>query len=152
MNQARPILIGGYVHWRPHEARQNESQFSDGTLRLLGLLWTVFEGDGPLLLEEPEIFLHPEVVRRLPAIFHRLARSRKKPRQVLVSTHSMEILRDPGIGPEDVLLLEPGENGTLLKSASTADRQAMAAGLSAADVLIPQTAPAQIAQMTFEFP
>ena len=32
-----PHLIGGYAHWRPHEAKQNESQFSDGTLRLLGL-------------------------------------------------------------------------------------------------------------------
>lgn len=147
-----PHLIGGYVHWRPHEARQNESQFSDGTLRLLGLLWTLFEGDGPLLLEEPEISLHPEVVRRLPVIFHRMARNRKRPRQVLVSTHSVEMLQDKGIGAEEVLLLAPGENGALVKTASEADRQAMRAGLSAADVLIPQTAPEGIGQMNFEFP
>lgn len=145
-----PHLIGGYAHWRPHEAKQNESQFSDGTLRLLGLLWTMFEGDGPLLLEEPEISLHPEVVRRLPAIFHRMGRSRKRPRQVLVSTHSVEMLSDPGIGPEEVLILIPSPDGTVVKHPDPADREAMAAGLTAADVLVPQTAPEKIHQLTFD--
>ena len=37
-------------------ARQNESDFSDGTLRLIGLLWALEEegkNAGPVLLEEP---------------------------------------------------------------------------------------------------
>lgn len=114
-NAGVPHLIGGYSHWRVHAAKQNESQFSDGTLRLLGLLWTSFEGEGSLLLEKPEISLHPEVVRRLPAIFSRINRSRKTPRQIIVSTHSEEMLRDPGIGAEEVLRLEPGPDGTLLR-------------------------------------
>jgi predicted ATPase len=145
-----PHLIGGYSHWRPHDARQNESQFSDGTLRLLGLLWTVYEGSGPLLLEEPEISLHPEVVRRLPTVFYRINRSRKDQRQFIVSTHSEEMLRDD-IGPEEVLRLEPSSNGTLLLPPDEADRQAMAAGLTAADVLMPKAAPANIRQLAFEF-
>ncbi|GIV68435.1 AAA family ATPase [Caldilinea sp.] len=147
-----PHLIGKYSHWRIHAAKQNESQFSDGTLRLLGLLWTIFEGDGPLLLEEPEISLHPEVVRQLPAIFHRINRNRKTPRQIIISTHSEEILRDPGIAPEEVLRLEPSAQGTLLRHADEADRQAMSAGLTAADVLMPKTAPANAHQMVLEFP
>lgn len=147
-----PHLIGGYSHWRVHAAKQNESQFSDGTLRLLGLLWTTFEGDGPLLLEEPEISLHPEVVRRLPAIFSRINRSRKIPRQIIISTHSEEMLRDPGIGPEEVLRLEPSPSGTLLQRADEADRQAMRAGLTAADVLMPKAAPKNVQQMVLEFP
>lgn len=147
-----PHLIGGYSHWRVHAAKQNESQFSDGTLRLLGLLWATFEGDGPLLLEEPEISLHPEVVRRLPTIFSRINRSRKTPRQIILSTHSEEMLRDPGIAAEEVLRLEPGPNGTLLQRADEADRQAMRAGLSAADVLMPKAAPKDIQQMVLEFP
>jgi predicted ATPase len=147
-----PHLIGGYSHWRVHAAKQNESQFSDGTLRLLGLLWTTFDGDGPLLLEEPEISLHPEVVRRLPAIFSRINRGRKTPRQLIVSTHSEEMLRDPGIGAEEVLRLEPGPDGTLLQRAEEADRQAMRVGLTAADVLMPKAAPQNVQQMVLEFP
>jgi hypothetical protein len=142
-------LVGGYSHWRVHAAKQNESQFSDGTLRLLGLLWTTFEGDGPLLLEEPEISLHSEVVRRLPAIFSRINRGRKIPRQLIVSTHSEEMLRDPGIGAEEVLRLEPSPDGTLLCRADEADRQAMGAGLTAADVLMPKAAPENIRQMVY---
>ncbi|HXF64203.1 MAG TPA: AAA family ATPase [Caldilineaceae bacterium] len=151
-NSGVPHLIGKYSHWREHAARQNESQFSDGTLRLLGLLWTTLEGDGPLLLEEPELSLHPEVVRRLPTIFHRINRERKSPRQIIISTHSEEMLQDQGIGPEEVLRLEPTENGTLLRLPDEADRQAMRSGLTAADVLMPKAAPQNLQQMLFEFP
>ncbi|MBA2492469.1 MAG: ATP-binding protein, partial [Gammaproteobacteria bacterium] len=31
-----------------------------GTLRLMGRLWIALAGGGPLLLEEPELNLHPE--------------------------------------------------------------------------------------------
>lgn len=146
-----PHLIGRYSHWRPHDARQSENQFSDGTLRLLGLLWTVYEGSGPLMLEEPELSLHPEVVRRLPTIFYRINRSRKEPRQLIISTHSEEMLQDEGIGPEEVLRLEPSPDGTLLLPPDEADRQAMASGLTAADVLMPRTAPENIRQLALEF-
>ena len=62
-----PHLRGKYEHWRPQGAWQAEDQFSDGTLRLMGLLWSALDGTGPLLLEEPELSLHPEVVRFHPA-------------------------------------------------------------------------------------
>lgn len=146
-----PHLIGGYSHWRPHDAKQNESQFSDGTLRLFGLLWTVYEGTGLLLLEEPEISLHPEIVRRLPTIFYRINRSRKEPRQLIISTHSEEMLQDSGIGPEQVLRLEPSQNGTKICMPNEADRKAMAAGLTAADVLMPKAAPINIGQLALVF-
>lgn len=58
-----PHLRGRYEHWRPQGAWQNEDHFSDGTLRLLGLLWAILDGTGPLLLEEPELSLHPAVIR-----------------------------------------------------------------------------------------
>lgn len=54
-----PHLRGRYEHWRPHGAWQSEEQFSDGTLRLMGLLWALMEGVGPLLLEEPELSPSP---------------------------------------------------------------------------------------------
>lgn len=145
-----PHLIGGYSHWRPHPARQSEGQFSDGTLRLFGLLWTVFEGGGPLLVEEPEISLHPEVVRRLPTIFGRTSRRRKESRQVLISTHSEDMLRDEGVAAEEVLRLEPSADGTQLQKADAADCEAMRHGLTAADVLMPKAGPENVRQLTFE--
>ena len=89
---------------------QTEDQFSDGTLRLLGLLWAILEGGGPLLLEEPELSLHPEVVRFLPQMFARM--QRRSGRQMIVSTlDSVELLRDEGIGLDEVLLLTPSPKG-----------------------------------------
>lgn len=61
-----PHLRGKYQHWRAQGAWQTEEQFSDGTLRLMGLLWAVMETGGALLLEEPELSLHTEIVRVLP--------------------------------------------------------------------------------------
>lgn len=49
--------------------------------------------------------LHPEIVRRLPTIFYRINRSRKKHRQLIISTHSEEMLNDKSIGAEEVLRL-----------------------------------------------
>ncbi|MEP0845965.1 MAG: AAA family ATPase, partial [Phycisphaerae bacterium] len=101
----RPHLRGKYEHWRPQGAYQSEEQFSDGTLRLMGLLWALLDGNGPLLLEEPELSLHPGVVRYVPQL---LARARtREPRQILVSTHSPELLEDDGIGTDEVLMLLP---------------------------------------------
>ena len=100
-----PHLRGRYEHWRPQGAWQTEDQFSEGTLRLLGLLWAVLDEAGPLLLEEPELSLHPDVVRVLPQMFARM--QRRTGRQVLVSSHSADLLRDEGIGLDEVLLLKP---------------------------------------------
>ena len=108
--RARPHLRGRYEHWRPQGAWQTEEQFSDGTLRLLGLLWAVLDGAGPLLLEEPELSLHPDVVRFLPAMFANM--QKRTGRQVFVSSHSSDLLRDEGIGLDEVLLLKPSPEGT----------------------------------------
>ena len=138
-NSGAPHLVGAYEHWRSHAASQNEHEFSDGTLRLLGLLWVMFEGQGPLLLEEPEISLHPEVVRHIPAMFERIQRTRKTRRQVLISTHSEDLLSDKGIGAAEVVRLEPGKNGTLVRLATNDEMLAVEGGLSVADVILPKS-------------
>ncbi len=109
-----PHLRGRYAHWRPRGAWHDENQFSDGTLRLLGLLWSLLEKGGPLLLEEPELSLHPEIVRRIPQMIHRMQRSSR--RQALITTHSADLLNDDGIGLDEVFLLIPGKEGTVVKS------------------------------------
>lgn len=142
-----PHLEGLYEHWRPKAGRQREDQFSDGTLRLTGLLWAVMDGSGPLLMEEPELNLHAAVVRVLPQMFHR-ATSKTK-RQVIVSTHSPDLLRDEGIGVNEVLLLQPHGNGTRvdLASADETTRVLVSEGASMADAVLPRTAPRNTDQL-----
>jgi predicted ATPase len=136
-----PHLLGRYKHWRPNAGWQNETQLSDGTLRLLGLLWVFLDGAAPLLLEEPELSLHTAVVRHIPQMLARL--SRKNDRQVLVSTHSADLLSDEGIGAEEVLVLEPLKEGTQVEVAKNVQqiRDLLEGGLSVADAVIPRTAP-----------
>jgi predicted ATPase len=143
-----PHLIGRYEHWRAHGARQDEAQFSDGTLRLLGLLWAVLDGRGPLLLEEPELSLHPAVVRHIPSLFASVQRSRG--RQILVSTHSRDLLADDSIGLDEVLVLEPSREGTTVKRADEYDDidSLVQGGLSLSDVLLPRTSPAHVEQLS----
>ncbi len=143
-----PHLRGKYQHWRPQGAWQTEEQFSDGTLRLLGLLWVVMEREGLLLLEEPELSLHPEIVRVLPQMLARV--QRRSGRQIFLSTHSPELLRDEGIGLDEVLLLVPDTEGTQVTSAGSYQeiRDLLQGGLNLADIVIPRTRPQQAGQLT----
>lgn len=143
-----PHLRGKYEHWRPQGAWQTEDQFSDGTLRLLGLLWSILDGNGPLLLEEPELSLHPEVIRYVPQMMSRI--QGQTGRQIVVSTHSTDLLHDDGIGLDEVLLLTPSEEGTEVKQAAEfADiRALLEGGVSLAEAVIPKTRPGNAAQLT----
>jgi predicted ATPase len=142
-----PHLRGKYEHWRPRGAWQTEEQFSDGTLRLMGLLWVAMEGGGPLLLEEPELSLHPEIVRVLPQMFARA--QRKTGRQIFLSTHSPDLLRDDGIGLHEVLLLVPGREGTEVKTAASLDDipSLLDGGLSLPEAVLPLTRPQNVDQL-----
>jgi len=142
-----PHLEATYAHWRPNAGRQREDQFSDGTLRLIGLFWSLLEGEAPLLLEEPELSLHSGIVAKLPALFYRLQRKRR--RQIFVSTHSGDLLSEKGIGGEEVIALRPGKEGTIVELASSVDevRNSLEAGLSVADVVLPRTTPSNLGQL-----
>ena len=143
-----PHIRGKYQHWRPQGAWQTEEQFSDGTLRLMGLLWVALDKEGPLLLEEPELSLHPEIVRVLPQLLARV--QRRTGRQIFLSTHSPDLLRDEGIGLDEVLLLRPGAEGTEATPAGSLQdvRGLLQGGLSIADIVIPRTRPQQADQLS----
>jgi predicted ATPase len=143
-----PHLRGKYQHWRARGAWQTEEHFSDGTLRLLGLLWAVTEGTGPLLLEEPELSLHPEVVRQIPQMFGRV--QRRSGRQILVSSHSPDIVDDPGVALDEVLALLPQTEGTLVKTlVDDPEAGAMhSAGVELSEILRGLTAPRDASQLS----
>lgn len=134
-------LKGKYEHWRATGAWQTEEQFSDGTLRLVGLLWAVMETGGALLLEEPELSLHPAVVRHLPGVFSRVGR--RSGRQVIVTTHSDALLSDNGIGLDEVHLLATAHEGTLVKTAvdDVQIRLLLEGGVTMADAVFPAVKP-----------
>lgn len=142
-----PHLRGKYEHWRPQGAWQSEDQFSDGTLRLMGLLWAILDGSGPLLLEEPELSLHPEVVRFIPQMFARI--QRRTGRQIIVSTHSSDLLLDEGIGSDEVLLLKPGDEGTTISNAAQQSniQSLVDGGISLAEAIMPRTRPDKVEQL-----
>ncbi len=146
-SKGAPHLRGRYEHWRPQGAWQTEDQFSDGTLRLLGLLWAVIENGGPLLLEEPELSLHPEVVKFLPQMFARM--HRRSGRQIMTSTHSTDLLRDEGIGLDQVLLLTPSPEGTTVRAAASFPEvhDLLAGGSTLAEAVMPLTRPKRAEQL-----
>ncbi|MFT4126096.1 MAG: AAA family ATPase [Gordonia sp. (in: high G+C Gram-positive bacteria)] len=109
----RPHLVAGYRNWRSNPAQQSEADFSDGTLRLIGLLWTLVSAPangGVLLLEEPELSLNSAIVRTLPTVLATAQRDRSL--QVLLSTHAPELLDDEGVLAREVLVLKVTGDGT----------------------------------------
>jgi hypothetical protein len=146
--EGRPHLSAGFKHWRPNPSFQTEEVFSDGTLRLIGFLWSVAEPAGPLLLEEPELSLHQEVALQLPAMIARM--QRHSGRQVLITTHSEAITGGSGIGLREVHRLIPGENGTKIETADDNEkvRQLVASGLTVGEAVMPLAKPQGIEQLS----
>lgn len=145
-----PHLQARYQHWRERGARQDERDFSDGTIRLIGLLWALLDTGrhaGPLLLEEPELSLHKSVVRQLPSILARV--QRKGGPQVILTTHSSEVLSDPGLGVHEVLVLEPGADGTTAKLARDLEgvEDLLDAQMTLDEIVDPYIEPARVADM-----
>ena len=139
-----PHIEAKYRHWRAAGARQNEQVFSDGTLRLIGFLFALLDGTGVILLEEPESNLHTGIVRQIPEFVSQMQRG--KARQVIMTTHSYEILSNNGISSQEIVVLEPGSEGTkAYMGAQNEDiMRLLNAGFTVADAVIPITEPQQI--------
>ncbi len=143
----KPHLEALYSHWRPGAGWQREDQFSDGTLRLLGLMWSLLETDSLLLLEEPELNLNAAIVRRLPALISRVQRSRQ--RQVILSTHSADLLSDLGIDASEVIYLSPGPEGSSVTVADQVKQVQLLlqGGMSIGEAVLPMAAPKKVEQL-----
>lgn len=142
-----PHLEALYAHHRPNAGWQSEEHFSDGTLRLLGLLWTLLDGSSLLLLEEPEISLNDSIVKEIPLILQRLQREKKVKRQVILSTHSEALLSNLGIDGRGVVLLDPGPQGSTGRTLMPEETSALMSGLSVAEVALPKTRPTTVGQL-----
>ena len=139
-----PHIEARYRHWRAQGSKQNEMLFSDGTLRLIGFLFAMLDGTGIILLEEPESNLHSGIVVQIPAFVAKIQRERN--RQVIITTHSYEILSNGGISANELIVLSPSSEGTTAKNAADVEevKALLDAGLTAADALLPRTTPENV--------
>ncbi|MDQ3108263.1 MAG: AAA family ATPase [Bacteroidota bacterium] len=146
-----PHLEALYEHWRPGAGKQKEDQFSDGTLRMIGLLWSLQDGDSLLLLEEPELSLNGAIVSTLAPIIYKLQKPRK--RQVIISTHSSDLLNDRGISLKEIVVLEPAVEGTKVGVASNIKdvKNMLDAGMTPGEAILPRVKPKNINQLSIEF-
>jgi predicted ATPase len=138
-----------YKHWRPSGAKQSERQFSDGTLRIIGFMWALLDGTETILLEEPELYLNAEIVKQLPEFIHRFQRKRKSVRQVLITTHSFDLLDTKTINASEILMLNvTDEHGTeVIKASDNESASAkIKAGFSPAESVLPEIAPKNVRQ------
>lgn len=148
-----PHLQTIYKHWRPRGAKQWEDQFSDGTLRLIGFFWALQDGTRPILFEEPELSLHAGIVSRLAEVIAKLQQKKSGMRQVILTTHSQDLLSNPGIAGEEVLMLMPGNEGTVVQNMGALEDVAMLLqeGMSVGDIAIPRTMPRDIHELSQQF-
>lgn len=96
---------------------------SDGTLRLLGLLLAIYQPTAPgvVAIEEPEATVHPALAEAIM----RLLLDASHERQVLITTHSPDIL-DSGLVAEDQVRVVTAErNRTQVAPLSAFGRQAI---------------------------
>ncbi|CAH3706651.1 MULTISPECIES: AAA family ATPase [Enterobacter] len=143
----RPHLEALYTHHRPNAGWQREEHFSDGTLRLLGLFWSLLDGNSLLLLEEPELSLNDAIVKEIPVILQKIQKDKKRKRQLIISTHSEVLLSNLGIDARGILVLEPGVEGTKVRQINSEEKNAIECGLSIAEVVLPKTRPEKAEQL-----
>lgn len=111
-----------------HQWRFLAANMSDGTLRALGVLLALFQdgpdnGDGPLLvgIEEPETALHPAAA----GVLIDSMRDATSMRQILVTSHSPELLDNPTIAGAEVLAVVAEDGATKVGHLDEASRSVL---------------------------
>jgi len=106
-----------------HPWRFDALNMSDGTLRALGLLLAVYQvGKASVVaVEEPEATVHPAVMEVIVDVLVDASNDR----QVLVTTHSPDILEHKGIRDSQIRVVTLDQNRTLICPLSEASREAV---------------------------
>ena len=89
------------------------TRLSDGTLRWLCLLAILVAPSPPsvIVLEEPELGLHPDMINTLATMLTKAATRH----QLVITTHSDILIDALSDIPEAVMVVEKGENGTTIR-------------------------------------
>ncbi len=107
---------------------------SDGTLRAIGLLAAVYQRPAPALIaiEEPEATIHPGALESVLE----LLRHASKHMQVVITTHSPELLDAKWIADRHLRIVEWSEGATHVSPVSEATRKALQEHLMGAGELM----------------
>ena len=107
---------------------------SDGTLRVLGLLTAIFQRPAPslLVIEEPEATMHPGALGSILDVLRHAARFM----QVVVTTHSPEILDAKWIEDRHLRIVSWNKGATRINPVSDAARTALSEHLMGAGELL----------------
>jgi predicted ATPase len=94
-----------------HKLTYWAEELSEGTLYFLALLCIVHQPNPPkvLLLEEPERGIHPRRIREVMDFIFRLAEEKRV--QVIMTTHSPEVLNEFEGLPEAVFIFDKNDEG-----------------------------------------
>lgn len=96
----------------------NAYDLSDGTLRFIALTTLLLQPDLPktIIIDEPELGLHPFAINKLAAMIKQAA---KKGSQVIVSTQSVNLVDN--FEPEDVIAVDREDNQSVFKRLKSED-------------------------------
>ena len=116
------------VKGQEHPWRFLAASMSDGTLRAFGVLLALFQGLGrngqapPLVgLEEPEVALHPAAAGVLLGAL----REASAVSQIVVTSHSPDLLDDSNIPDESILAVESRDGVTVIGQVDDAGRSVL---------------------------
>lgn len=108
-----------------HPWRFLANNMSDGTLRVLGILVALFQGDDdaqkrvPLVgIEEPEIALHPAAA----GVLLDALRDAAHKRQVIITSHSPDLLDNKDLDVDSILAVEAQNGNTIITGVDDASR------------------------------
>jgi predicted ATPase len=109
--------------WGKNELKFDAFNMSKGTLRALGMLLAVYQRTQPslMVIEEPEASLHPGAVSTILDVL-RNAASRM---QVVITTHSPEVLDSKWIGDESIRFVTWTEGKTTVSDLTESSRTAI---------------------------
>ncbi len=117
------------------ENRFYANSMSDGTLRALGLLTALFQAGssgGLVGIEEPETALHPGAFAAVREAIGRAAQRH----QIVVTSHSADLLDDAELAPERVLAVSSERGATRIAPLDHAARTAIKTKLFSAGELL----------------
>ena len=132
----RQVVAGSNAPWRFYAGNM-----SDGTLRALGVLVALFQanndsegpaGESLIGIEEPEIALHPAAAGLLRDALVDASRRR----QVIVTSHSPDLLDDPDLHVDSLLAVDASGGQTRIGRVDGAGRFALKARLYTAGDLL----------------
>lgn len=103
-----------YLRWEENDSDNylDATSLSDGTLRFIALATLLLQPEPPqtIIIDEPELGLHPSAINKLSGLIKKVA---AKGTQVIVATQSVSLVNF--FDPEDILVSERFDGGSIYR-------------------------------------